>query len=358
MNRLNVLIFAAVAGLGVLVTLFILRSAAHEETAVTPRHMAEKRVPPPLANLPQEAPKEAVLPPAAPSNVQHEESSTPAWPDVQGGRFANITPTGFAIYNASLKWMDNQRNSPGLIKEATCALNVSQVLTMAGPELGGRYSNRWAPAIGKEIKDNAGVVVSLGKSRASIVKGLRQIYNGYLPTGAIITACYSPICGPTAEHPTGARHVAIVGEQIDDIIYIHHNNYYRPMKGEEWHPGMISQSYLASGIYRQWQRSPWLRLVRGPKGEVVRFVVVAPAMLRIMNPYQAHINIAIPREIVKDVDAGRAYAVDRKGLYRQLYVHGTQLVRLAPQRHAADAVQSQKENIPPPPAPSRALAAQ
>ena len=227
-------------------------------------------------------------------------------------------------------------------------MNVSQVMTMADPELGSRYSNRWAPAIGKEIKDNAGVMVGLGKTQASVLKGLRQIYNGLLPTGAVITACYSPTCGPTADHPTGARHVAIVGEQVDDIIYIHHNNYYRPMKGEKWRTGMISKDYLARGIYRQWQRSPWLRIVRGTKGDVVRVVVVAPAMLRIMNPYQAHINVAIPREIVNDIDAGRAYAVDRKGFYRQLNVHGLQLVSLAAQRRAVSnspAQQAQKEAL-------------
>ena len=109
---------------------------------------------------------------------------------------------------------------------------------------------------------------------------------------------------------------------------------------------MISQSYLSAGIYRQWQRSPWLRLVRNRKGEVVRFVVVAPSMLRIMNPYQAHINIAIPREIVQEIDEGRAYAMERKGTYRQLIAHGTQWIRLGPQRRPPSYAQSQKENSP------------
>ena len=181
-----------------------------------------------------------------------------------------------------------------------------------------KYGSAWAPGISKNVRENGGLVINLGRDKKEMIAALRSVYQGKLPVGTIVSACYSETCGPTLEHPTGARHVAIIGETKNGIVYLHHNNYYRPMAGEGWKPGMVSKKYLAQGIDRQWQRSPWLSLKTNAAGELVDFKVVAPAMLRILNPYNAYIKIAIPSEIVTEIAEGRGYHIAGDGRYTQV----------------------------------------
>jgi hypothetical protein len=237
---------------------------------------------------------------------------------VQARSFANATPTGIAIYHASNRWMNQQIKDSRLTRKNTCALNVSHVMSQADADIGDKYANAWAPAVTRNVIAGGGVAIQLGKTRPAIVNALNKIYGGNIPVGALLNACYTPSCGPTKEHPTGSRHIGIIGEEENGVIFIHHNNYYKPVKGQRWQKWMISQKYLAKGIDRQWQRSPWLKLTRNSAGKIVDVKVIAPSQLNILNPHRAIITVAIPAEIVEDINKGRAFRISADGSYKRL----------------------------------------
>lgn len=228
----------------------------------------------------------------------------------------NVTPSGFSIYVSSLRWMKTQIKDKSMLKKATCAMNVSKVLRDSNPKAFGKYSSAWAPAIGGNVDKYGGFFVFLGKGKKSIIGNLNSIFSGYLPVGSVITSCYSRLCRDTKEYPRGgARHVALIGEEVPlkkagwSKLYIHHNNYYRPLKGAKWQSGMISKKYLEKKYHRQWMRSKWLELKRDKSGKIVNFKVVAAPMLKILNPYKAYTKISIPLEIVKEIKKGQSYSV-------------------------------------------------
>jgi hypothetical protein len=237
---------------------------------------------------------------------------TLADPVFQGRKYELITPTGVKLMKATFEWEREQKlteNARRYAQPAQCATNVSKVFAKAGL---GRYSSPLVPELVNQIRRNGGLVRTLPKSKAGILKVINDEFNGQLPVGTLISGCLYADCSGNA----GDGHVAMVGD-VDDqgALLAYHNNWYRPdNEGGQWKPHMIPMDWYNKGYRRMWMSTPWMNIFRSPPrvGSAVDFQVILPA-IDDLDPTNYHVTLSIPQEILSEVRSGQGWALDRDG---------------------------------------------
>ncbi|HBE88469.1 MAG TPA: hypothetical protein DDW67_04935 [Elusimicrobia bacterium] len=216
-------------------------------------------------------------------------------------RFELLTPTGEKVFRNSVLWYSGQIDHPEYPQPAKCAANVSKVYRMSGLNA---YSAQSVAMLLKKIVDGGGPYVKLPKDKAGMIERLNAVYGGRLPAGAAVGGCLHSDC---FRGETGQRHSAIVADTgPDGTVYLYHNNWYRPEnEGGVWKEHMVSRYYLDRGFRRQWMKTPWIRIVRGPDGRVSDVKPLLPA-IDDLDPTQYFVSIAIPAEIAAEAVSAAA----------------------------------------------------
>lgn len=220
-------------------------------------------------------------------------------------RFDLLTPTGEKIFRNSVQWYSKQVDNPAYPQPAKCAVNVSKVLEMSGLR---NYSAQSVGQLLKNIVDRGGRFVKMPKDRNGIVEKLNTIYGGKIPAGTVVGGCLYSDCFTGVK---GQRHSAVVSDMDKDgRLFLYHNNWYRPEnEGGVWKTHMISKYFLGKGLKRQWMKTPWLKIVRNSAGKVTDIIPLLPAVDD-LDPTQYFISMAIPKEIVAEVNAGAGRPTD------------------------------------------------
>ena len=147
-----------------------------------------------------------------------------------------------------------------------CAHNVSKVLEMSGLFAYGDYL---IPNILNAVRVRGGWVQALdSRDKRGFVRSLNEIFNGHLPVGALLNGCLYKDCGGKG----GDGHIAIIGHTDEDgIVYLYHNNWYRPDNEEgQRKPHMVSEAYYDEhGLRRQWMATPWIKVYRDEKTDLI-----------------------------------------------------------------------------------------
>lgn len=78
----------------------------------------------------------------------------------------------------------------------------------------------------------------------------------------------------------GDQHIGFIGHtDADGIVWIYHNNWYRPANENGQHkPYMISDANLRRGFERQWMATPWIQITRDATGKVTDVKSLVPAI--------------------------------------------------------------------------------
>ncbi len=209
--------------------------------------------------------------------------------------FDNLTPTGTKMMRASHWWMDAQDGSPRYPKPRMCASNVSKVFFLSGIT---RYDQEGVRNLIADVSGRGGSTFKMPQSKSAFIAKLATIYGGHIPAGTLVAGMNTRTSNP------GDQHVGFIGHtDPDGTVWIYHNNWYRPAnENGQRKPFMVSAENLRRGFERQWMATPWIRIARDARGQVVDVKSLMPA-IDDMDPFNSsyQVTLAVPQEIVREL---------------------------------------------------------
>jgi len=209
--------------------------------------------------------------------------------------FDLYTPTARKIFQASTYWEDAQDENPRFPKARMCATNVSKVLFLAGVT---GYDQEGVRRLIADVGEAGGKTYKMPQTKSEFIQKLNTIYNGHIPAGTLLAGMSIHSSNP------GDQHVGFIGNtDRDGVIWIYHNNWYRPEnEGGARKAHMVSDANLRRGFPRQWMATPWIKVKRDSSGKAVDVTSMLPA-LDDMDPLNRDFQstLAIPREILSEL---------------------------------------------------------
>ncbi len=217
-----------------------------------------------------------------------------------------ILATDFSLSSALgqeiLRYAQQWENDQILYKDEyaqprMCAHNVSKIFDMLGFT---EYQSYLVPEMVAAVKVRKGLVKQLAhKNKSKAISELNELFSGKLPIGTLINGCLRADCSGEG----GDGHIGILGETDQDgVVWVYHNNWYRPNneRGQR-KPYMVSEAYYNQGLFRQWMKTPWIKVYRNENGEINDIESLLPALddMDLLGEY--FVTVSVIPELLKDL---------------------------------------------------------
>jgi hypothetical protein len=179
-----------------------------------------------------------------------------------------------------------------------CAHNVSRIFDMLGMT---EYQSYLVPDMVGAVKVRKGLVKQLSrKNKSKAITELNALFNGKLPIGTLINGCLRADCSGEG----GDGHIGILGETDENgVVWVYHNNWYRPdNEGGQRKEYMVSSLYYDQGLFRQWMKTPWIKVYRNEQGQISDLESLLPALddMDLLGEY--FVTVSVIPELLKSLN--------------------------------------------------------